>query len=230
MSVDVVQQGQALCQALLLGGVMGAVYDLFRILRVRVRVPLLGPMLDLLFWLTATAALFLWSQGAWGGRIRLYGAAFCMVGGALYFWAVSPWLLRLGYLGADLAALLLGILTFPLGLAGGLLKKIRKLVKNIFLSGAKWYRIGQTTGELDRTIRRRAFRERGEDVHGVQKSRIFDQAGGAGPADLYGHLSAGAAREDPDRSGSAGRTGPAGDGSGAGESPAERGHREQRRP
>ena len=37
---------------------MGVTYDLFRILRVRVRVPLLGPLLDLLFWLAATAALF----------------------------------------------------------------------------------------------------------------------------------------------------------------------------
>ena len=84
---------------------MGMVYDLFRILRVRVKIPLLGPLLDLLFWLAATAALFLWSQAAWGGQVRLYGAAFCLAGGALYFWAISPWLLRLGYLGADLAAL-----------------------------------------------------------------------------------------------------------------------------
>ena len=71
MTVDVVQQGRALCQALLLGGAMGVVYDLFRILRVRVKVPLLGPLLDLLFWLAATAALFLWSQSAWGGQVRL---------------------------------------------------------------------------------------------------------------------------------------------------------------
>ena len=89
MTVDVIQQGRALCQALLLGGAMGVLYDLFRILRVRVRVPLLGPVLDLLFWLAATGALFVWSQSAWGGQVRLYGATFCMVGGALYFWAVK---------------------------------------------------------------------------------------------------------------------------------------------
>ena len=138
MSVDLAQQARALCQALLLGGGMGVLYDLFRILRVRVKIPALGPILDLLFWLTATGGLFLWSQNAWGGQIRLYGAAFCLAGGALYFWAVSPWLLRLGYLGADLTAAFLGILTFPLGLALSIMKKIRKLIKNIFLSGAKW--------------------------------------------------------------------------------------------
>ncbi|MDE6956256.1 MAG: spore cortex biosynthesis protein YabQ, partial [Oscillospiraceae bacterium] len=70
MTVDTAQQLRALCQALLLGGAFGVTYDLFRILRVRVRLPLLGQVLDLLFWLGATAALFLWSQWAWGGQIR----------------------------------------------------------------------------------------------------------------------------------------------------------------
>ena len=37
MSVDLAQQARALCQALLLGGGMGVLYDLFRILRVRVK-------------------------------------------------------------------------------------------------------------------------------------------------------------------------------------------------
>ena len=85
MTIDVVQQGRALCQALLLGAVLGMLYDLFRILRVRVKVPLLGPALDLLFWIVATLTLFLWSQEAWGGRIRLYGAVFCVVGGGVFF-------------------------------------------------------------------------------------------------------------------------------------------------
>ena len=48
MTVDTLQQGRALCQALLLGGGMGVVYDLFRILRVRVKLRFLGPVLDLL--------------------------------------------------------------------------------------------------------------------------------------------------------------------------------------
>lgn len=42
MTVDVAQQSRALCQALLLGGAMGVTYDLFRVLRVRVRVPQIG--------------------------------------------------------------------------------------------------------------------------------------------------------------------------------------------
>lgn len=150
MTVDVAQQGRALLQALALGAVMGMTYDLFRILRVRVRIPLLGPALDLLFWLGATLALFLWSQGAWGGEIRLYGALFCLAGGGLYFWLLSRWLLWAGYRLADLVELVLGILTFPLGAARRILKKIRKNAKSTFLFRRKWYKIRTLTKEMDR--------------------------------------------------------------------------------
>ena len=70
-------------QALLLGVAAGVVYDLFRILRVRVPVRILGSVLDLLFWLCVTGTLFLWSLDAWGGWIRLYGAAGLLTGGAV---------------------------------------------------------------------------------------------------------------------------------------------------
>ena len=230
MTVDVVQQSRALCQALLLGGAMGVVYDLFRILRVRIKLPLLGPLLDLLFWLTATAALFIWSQSAWGGEVRLYGAVFCLVGGSLYFRAVSPWLLRLGYLGADLAAALLGILTFPLGVAGRILKKIRKIAKNIFLSASKWYRIEVTAKQFDEAARRRALRERGEIIHDLQTDRVSDHDRHFGAADLYVDLPVGSAGKDPGRPSAAGRLGPAGDRPASVKSKAGRLHRQQRRP
>ena len=123
MNIDTMEQGRALCQALLLGGAMGVGYDLMRILRVRVKLPLLGPILDLAFWLGATGALFFWSQGAWGGQVRLYGALFCLLGGGIYFWAISPWMLKFGYLLADLITRLWEILTLPLGVSGAFLKK-----------------------------------------------------------------------------------------------------------
>src|SRR5699024_12292353 len=44
-----------------------------------------------------------------------------------------------------------------------ILKKIEKLVKNIFLFGGKWYRIGRKTGWIDDAARRRQARERGEE-------------------------------------------------------------------
>ena len=96
MTADVTAQAWAVVQAIGLGLAAGLLYDLFRVLRVRVHVPLLGPLLDLLFWITLTAVLFVWSQWAWGGdgaavwsgifvlrRLRLFLAAQfrCALGG-----------------------------------------------------------------------------------------------------------------------------------------------------
>lgn len=64
----------------------------------------------------------------------------------------SPWFLKLGYFMADIVTFLLGILTFPLALGRAVLKKFGKLAKNTFLSGVKWYRIGQKTEEMERAV------------------------------------------------------------------------------
>ena len=88
MTVDIAAQQAALLQAAVLGLAAGLLYDLFRILRCRVRLPLLGPALDLLFWLVLTGVLFLWSQWAWGGPVRLYGVVFLFLGDLLP--AVQP--------------------------------------------------------------------------------------------------------------------------------------------
>lgn len=108
---------------------------------------------------------------------------------------------------ADIVTFLLGILTFPLALGRAVLKKFGKLAKNTFLSGVKWYRIGQKTEEMERAVRRRAARERGEDVYEAEASWVFDQNRGAGPADLYGHLSSGPEGPDTDSPSPAGYAG-----------------------
>ena len=68
MSGEVARQLQVLCQALLLGGAMGLAYDLLRIVRVRLRLPLAEGALDLLFWLGATAACSSGPRGPGAGR------------------------------------------------------------------------------------------------------------------------------------------------------------------
>ena len=127
MTVDIAAQQAALLQAAALGLAAGLLYDLFRILRCRVRVPLLGPALDLLFWLMLTVVLFLWSQWAWGGPVRLYGVVFLFLGGVLYFRLFSRWMLFLGYRIADLITFLLGILALPLFALKRVFKKLKKL-------------------------------------------------------------------------------------------------------
>ena len=113
MSQDIAAQLTALWQGVLLGAAMGLLYDFFRVLRARIKLPFLGPALDILFWCAVTAALFVWSQWIWGGVVRLYGAILCFGGGAVYFWLFSPWFLRLGWLCADLTAIFWRILTMP---------------------------------------------------------------------------------------------------------------------
>ena len=80
MTVSVTDQALFFAGALVMGAAVGLLYDAFRILRVRVRLPLLGGVLDLLFWLVLTGVLFLWSQWAWGGPVRLYGGVFLFLG------------------------------------------------------------------------------------------------------------------------------------------------------
>lgn len=67
MTVDVMQQARAMCQGLLLGGGLGVLYDLLRVVRVRGKLRWLGGAADLIFWLAAVWALFRWSLPAWGG-------------------------------------------------------------------------------------------------------------------------------------------------------------------
>ena len=72
MGVDLLDQALTFLGAAGLGTALGLVYDLFRILRRRVRLPLLGSALDLLFWALVTAGLFLYAIAAGGGQLRIY--------------------------------------------------------------------------------------------------------------------------------------------------------------
>ena len=113
MAVSVAAQARALLGALALGLAAGVLYDLFRVVRVRVRLAFLGPALDLLFWLCCTVAFFLWSAGS-GGLVRIYTVILCLAGGWFYFSLVSPRLLPLYYRLATLLARAVRLLLLPL--------------------------------------------------------------------------------------------------------------------
>ena len=102
MTVSVTDQALFFAGALVMGAAVGLLYDAFRILRVRVRLPLLGGVLDLLFWLVVTVALFVYTTTAGSGEVRLYIVAAVLLGAAAYFWLLSRWFLKLGYRLADL--------------------------------------------------------------------------------------------------------------------------------
>ena len=114
-----------------LGAAIGLLYDFFRILRVRLRLPLLGSVLDLLFWLAVTAAIFVYAVAAGNGEVRIYMLLSILGGAVLYFLLLSRWALKLGYLLADFLGLLWKIGTAPVRGALLLLKKMIKTAKKM---------------------------------------------------------------------------------------------------
>ena len=85
MTVTVLEQAHSLLGALLLGVGAGLWYDLLRCLRYRIRSRVIAIALDLLFWLAVTAAIFVWSVAAGGGKVQISVCAALFLGGVVYF-------------------------------------------------------------------------------------------------------------------------------------------------
>ncbi|MEG0321043.1 MAG: spore cortex biosynthesis protein YabQ, partial [Oscillospiraceae bacterium] len=112
MGVASAQQAWALCGGVLLGGLLGVGYDACRALRRRL--PLLGTVLDFLFFFTLTAGLLAYSLAATGGYQRIYVVAALVGGAALYFLFLSRYVAALFGLLVEGVAQLLHILAIPL--------------------------------------------------------------------------------------------------------------------
>ena len=119
--------GQALAfgGAVVLGGALGLVYDLFRLLRRRLGWRALGILLDLLYWPLAVAALFVYVVAAGDGVVRLYLMLGVAAGGILYFLFLSWAALLIGGWIADLTAFLWTLILCPV-------RWFQKALKNFF--------------------------------------------------------------------------------------------------
>ena len=141
MEGNVALQGANFLEAVAVGAALGALYDLLRVLRERQKHRWSAIVPDLLFWLTATAALFLFAILRGNGEIRLYlGAAFALGGGG-YFLTLSRLALPLFRVLADGGAFLWNILTLPGKKLGFLWKKFFEKQKKGFQNWTEWYRI-----------------------------------------------------------------------------------------
>ena len=188
MAVDIMEQGQALLEALLLGLAAGVFYDLLRILRVRIKIPFFAHGLDFLFWILVTFGVFLWSQEAWGGTVRLYGILFLLLGGLTYFLLISRLILYLGYRIADIVSFLCLIIRLPVTLVLHLVKKISKILKNYFQFQKKWYNIDRITGEMDATIRRHGGQVQGGVDGAIQTGQRYHKSHHSRTTHLHGHI------------------------------------------
>ena len=126
MEVSVTGQALAFLGSLALGGALGLVYDLFRLLRLRLPWKALGQALDLLYWPLTVCALFVYAVAAGDGVIRIYFMLGVVLGGVLYFLTLSPWALRLGNCCADFLGFLGKKCLIPLGLAKNGVKNLEK--------------------------------------------------------------------------------------------------------
>lgn len=85
MNITIGEQLHSLLGALLLGIGAGLCYDLLRGLRYRRTPGLVTILLDLLFWILVTVALFCWSVAAGRGLVQSSICVALMVGFLLYF-------------------------------------------------------------------------------------------------------------------------------------------------
>lgn len=113
MTVTVWEQLRSLTGALLLGLGAGLWYDLLRCLRRHIRGQLFAAVLDLLFWLAVTAAIFLWSVAAGNGTVQLSVCAALFLGGVVYFHVFSRWCFPLLSALIGLAARVLRLIGAP---------------------------------------------------------------------------------------------------------------------
>lgn len=191
MKISVAEQAVVFTGAVVLGLGVGVLYDLMRLLRRHVRLPLLGSVLDLLFWSITTIALFCFVVSVGDGEVRIYVLLAVLGGAVAYFLSLSAWILSLGELLVDGLAALFRCVLMPIRLSGRIIKKIRKKLKNLFLYRRKWYKIKATFERMEEVPRFGvAYREEG-GCHAIRKSRTVDQSSDSRTSDCCGDLSAG---------------------------------------
>ena len=196
MGFTIGEQLFSLGTALLLGVLVGLFYDGLRVVRGRIRLPLLGGLLDLLFWGAVTVALFCHALVMEDGVVRLYMAAGVFGGAAGYFLLLSPPVYGLACRLADGVAALLRLLVFPLRLVWRVCKKIGFGAKKSFHYRRKWYKINLLMREMNDSSHIARGQGGGGTAHEDKKSESADQAGGGGAAGGIGHGTAGSAKSD----------------------------------
>jgi len=129
VEISVSGQAAALAGAFALGVGVGLAYDLIRIPRAYVRIPLLDTVLDFLFWLAVTAALFLYAINAGNGEVRIFMVAALFGGALFYFLLFSPWIRAFSQMIITAVAAVWHFITFPLIQAANAIKKLKEKEK-----------------------------------------------------------------------------------------------------
>ena len=169
MELPVSEQLLQAASALLLGGALGLLYDVFRALR---RLAGLEALWDLLFWLCALPALFTLGLAGPGG-LRLFVLFAALLGAAVYFLVLSPAVLKglLFCLGLVMSAL--RWCAYPITLLGQPVKKMAFFLRNVFKKMKKWFTIKKTVRLARRQARKRRPTVAGENKNETKKSTYY---------------------------------------------------------
>ena len=126
MYVDIAAQAEIFGQGVLLGALLGLVYDGMRTLRRSIRLGALAFMLDVLFWLGAVSALFALTLLRDSGEVRIYHMLAFLAGGGLYFGTLSRLVLPILLWAAGLVRSIWRFFTAPIRAVLGAGKKVLK--------------------------------------------------------------------------------------------------------
>ena len=141
MYVDVAAQAEIFGQGVLLGVLLGLVYDGMRTLRRSIRLWILAFVLDVLFWLGAVAALFALTLLRDSGEVRIYHMLAFLAGGGLYFVSLSRLVLPALLWTAGMVRSVWRFFTAPVRALLGAGKKVLKNEKKHLQNWLNWYRI-----------------------------------------------------------------------------------------
>jgi len=158
MSLSPVEQGLEFGLALLLGGGLGLVYDVLRVVRGRVPFRMVTFLMDILFWLISAIGAFWFAMSVSGGALHLFTMAGMVGGAALYFVLLSRFVRALGFAAADGLAWMLRQIFRPVRavVRGG--ERVSEKSKKVFALAEKKNRLKNVSGEI-RAAQRRVARE-----------------------------------------------------------------------
>lgn len=157
MEHQISQQLLTFGQSILLGLLLGALYDLLR--PFRLHVPRCTPLLDGLYCLTTGSACFLFILHRGNGDLRGF-LLLGMIGGSVLFFAAFSSLLRpIWAFWAETLSFLIYLLSFPLFLAKVFCKKTLWFGKNLFYFIVKCYTI-KKSGRIYHAQRRKLWPEK----------------------------------------------------------------------
>ena len=173
MGVDPLAQGLALLGSLLLGGLLGCVYDALRLLRRR-RTALVAGSLDLLFWVLCLLLFIAYCLRFAEGDLRWDLLCGAIGGSSLYFLWLSSFVLRIYGLFARIAVEIFRICLLPLRITGAILKKIQKNSKKCFIYQRKWYKMYSSILEMDAYYCKHLHDSKKEGVNQVEAQTGID--------------------------------------------------------